>query len=148
MFRKIIILGLVLFISGCVGLGGIKKAYEGTEKKKKELAVIECSFGVTIKSIDGNSDYSGSEWKCDYAVIPGKHKVSMTYYKNDHVRNGKWRYKDIHTIEFETVKGFEYSLMAFEKEGKWDMKILAASFELNSEGKSKKTFWADYKKVN
>lgn len=145
MNKTLVVALLLLIISGC-GFS-VKKAYTGPEREITELSVINCSFGVTIKSIDDNTKYKGSNHQCDYAVLPGIHRVTMTYYTNDGSGTGAWVYKDLHTIEFETIAGYEYSIAAHMRDAVWDMKVMSASMEKGADGKSKYLSWVDYKEI-
>lgn len=134
--------------TGCISSGQkIKKAYSGAEIPLSELSIIDCGFGVTFISIDGNSEYNGDDFLCGHAVKPGKHRVTMTYYVRDLDRGGKWTYDTLHSIEFGTEKGFEYNVNAIKKNNKWDVSVIASSQEKDADGKAKIANYVQFRQI-
>ncbi len=121
-FARLLLLSMLGLLVVACSINSPKKAYTGKEQPLSELSVLSCSFGTAFVAIDGNKEFSGAPFKCNYAVKPGKHQVTMKFYKNAKA-GGRWVYPEPRTIEFTTKKGYKYSTWAHIKDGAWDIKV-------------------------
>jgi hypothetical protein len=87
------------------------------------VAVINCAINISVQSIDGKTDFRGSGKDCEFAVLPGTHRVAMKFYENDYAANLKRIDKKVRTIEFTAIKGMKYYFGAFKKNSRWQFVI-------------------------
>ncbi len=52
--------------------------YDGPARASGEVAVVECGFSARILAIDGNGDFRGQAMKDRFALLPGKHRFTVT----------------------------------------------------------------------
>ena len=98
-------------LAACVTASEPRKAYDGPELGASDLALIGCTMGASIKSIDGNDDYNGRSFKCDHYVKPGEHTVSYSLSQGSAKIGNGYAYKnDGKTIRFNTKAGHQYIL--------------------------------------
>ncbi len=101
----------ILLLSACAVPP--EKAYHGPEKSAQQLSMIGCGKNISIKAIDDNRGYSGTDFNCDHLVLPGTHTVTFQYYRtaNEIGSNYRYNYNEEYTVKFYAHENHKYELM-------------------------------------